>query len=73
MQIGGNTIIRLRKEKDQLIEENKLIKEMIGHKLDETIVQERAIKAIKIKNESDNKLLLEELHTKKRMSKLLTK
>ncbi len=30
MQIGGNTIIRLRKEKDQLIEENKQIKEMVG-------------------------------------------
>jgi hypothetical protein len=30
MQIGGNTIIRLRKEKDQLIEENKQIKEMVA-------------------------------------------
>ncbi len=55
MQIGGNTIIRLRKEKDQVIEENKQLKEIVGDKLDERIIKERATKAIKIKNENDNK------------------
>jgi hypothetical protein len=34
---------------------------MVGDKLDERIVKERARKAIKYKNENDNKLLLEEL------------
>jgi hypothetical protein len=39
MQIGGSTIIRLNKEKDQLIEEIKQIKELLRDKLDERIVK----------------------------------
>jgi hypothetical protein len=73
MQIGGSTIIRLNKEKDQLIEENKQIKEILRDKLDERIVKERATKAIKVKNVNDNKLLLEELQKTMQMSKSLTK
>jgi hypothetical protein len=42
---------------------------MVGEKLDERIEKERATKAIKIKNENDNKLLLEELQKTMRMSK----
>jgi hypothetical protein len=45
---------------------------MVGDKLDERIVKERETKAIKIKNENDNKLLLEELQKTMRMSKSLT-
>jgi hypothetical protein len=41
--------------------EYKGAKEMVGDKLDERIVKERATKAIKIKNVNDNKLLREEL------------
>jgi hypothetical protein len=46
---------------------------MVGEKLDERIVKERATKAIKIKNENDNKLLIEELQPTMRTSKSLTK
>jgi hypothetical protein len=34
---------------------------MVGDKLDERIVKERAVKATKIKNETDKNQLLEEL------------
>ncbi len=33
------------------------VKGMVGYKLNERIVKKRATKAIKIKNENDNKLL----------------
>jgi hypothetical protein len=73
VRVGGKTIIWLRKEKDQLIEENKQIKKMVGDKLDQRIAKERATKAIKIKNENDNIFLLEKLQKTMRMSKSLTK
>ncbi len=46
MQIVGTTIIRLRKENDQVVQQNKQFKEIVGGKLDHRIIKERAVKAI---------------------------
>jgi hypothetical protein len=69
MQIVGTAIIRLRKENDQVVQQNKQFKEIVGGKLDHRIIKERAIK---IKNQNHNKLLPEELQKTMRMSKSLT-
>jgi hypothetical protein len=45
MQIGGNTIIRLRKGPSS--RRKQTFKGMVGDKLDERIVKERARKSIK--------------------------